>query len=75
MTVLITNWVEDGSLGMVTTFCCHDQAKVESSEILSTLCQWDSSELRIVVIKIFANSLYFPQESSSLLYLDVTTLS
>ena len=29
MAVLITNRVEEGSLGMMTTFCLHDQAKVE----------------------------------------------
>ena len=37
--VLVTDWVEEGSLGMVTTFCCHDQVKVEPSEVLSTLVQ------------------------------------
>ena len=38
MAVLVTDRVEEGRLGMMTTFCCHDQAKVESSEALSTLC-------------------------------------
>ena len=42
MMVLITDSMEEGSLGMVTTFCQHDQAKVESSEVLSILCQLDS---------------------------------
>ena len=75
MAVLVTNLVEEGSLGMVTTFCHHYQAKVEPSEVLSTLLQWDSPKLSIVVVKIFANSPYLPQGSFSFLYLDVTTLS
>ena len=60
MAVLVTDGVEEGSLGMVTTFCHHDQAKVESSEVLSTLCQWVSPKPSIVVVKIFANSPYLP---------------
>ena len=75
MPVLITDGVEEGNLGMVTTFYHHDQANVESSEALSILCQWDSPKLSVVVVKIFANSPYLPQGSSSFLYLDVTTLS
>ena len=39
MAVLVTNRVEEGNLGMVTTFGCHDQAKMESLEALSTSCQ------------------------------------
>ena len=39
MTGLVSNWVEERNLGMVTTFCHHDQAKVEPSEVLSTLLQ------------------------------------
>ena len=58
--VLITNGVEEGSLGMMTTFCCHDQAKVESLEVLSTLHQQDSPEPSMVVVRIFANSPYLP---------------
>ena len=71
---LDNQWVEEGSLGMVTTFCCHYQAKVESLAVLTTLCKQDSPKLSIVVVKIFANFPYLPQGSSSYLYLDVTTL-
>ena len=60
---------------MVTTFCHHDQAKVEPSEALSTLVHWDSSELNIVVVKIFTNSPYLWQGSFGFPYLDITTLS
>ena len=75
MTVLITNGVEEGSLGMVTTFCHHDEAKVESSEVLSILHQSDSPKLSVVVVKIFTNSPYLPWWYSSILYPDVTSLS
>ena len=56
MAVLITDGVQEGSLGMVATFCYHDQAEVESSEVLFTLCQWDSPKLSRAVVKIFTNS-------------------
>ena len=42
--VLVMNGVGEGNLGMVTTFCHHDQAKVEASEVLSVLCQCNSLE-------------------------------
>ena len=60
MVVLITDGVEKGSLGMMTAFCCHDQAKVEPPEAFSTLHQLDSPKPSIVVVKIFANSPYLP---------------
>ena len=60
MVVLVTNGVEEGSLGMVTTFCHHDQAKVEQSEVFSTLLEQDSPEPSIVVVKIIANSPHLP---------------
>ena len=75
MAALVTNRVEEGNLAMVTTFCCHDQAKVGPSEALSTLLQWDSPKPSIVVDKIFTNSPYLPWGSFSLPYLDITTLS
>ena len=75
MAILMTNRVKEGNLGMVTTFCHHDQAKVEPSEVLSTLHQQDSPELSVMVVRIFANSPYLPWGSFSSLYLDVTTQS
>ena len=59
--VLVMDREEEESLGMVTTFCHHDQAKVESLEVLSTLLQQDCPKLSIVVVKIFANSPYLPR--------------
>ena len=75
MAVLVIDGVEQRSLGMVTTFCHHDHVKVEPLEVFSTLVQWDSPELSIVVMKIFTNSPYLPQGSFGFPYLDVTTLS
>ena len=60
MAILITNGVGTGSLGMVTTFCHSDQAKVEPSVMLLTLIQYDLHKLAKVVMKIFTNLPYFP---------------
>ena len=37
MVILVTSGVGEGNLGMVTTFCHHDQAEMEASHVLSTL--------------------------------------
>ena len=63
MDILVTDGVEEGSLGMVTTLCHHNQAKVEPLEALSTLLQQDSAEVSVVVLKIFANSPDLPKGS------------
>ena len=54
----VNNWQEwkKEAWDMMTTFCCHDQAKVESLEVLTTLHQWDSPKLSVVVVRIFTNS-------------------
>ena len=75
LVVLVTDELEEENLGMVTTFCHHDQAKVEPSEVLSTLLQQDCPRLSVVVVKIFTNSPYIPHGSFSFPYLDVTTLA
>ena len=75
MGVLVTDEVEEGSGGMLTTFCHHDQVKVEPLEVLSTLVQWNAPELSIVVVKIFTNSSCLPWESFGFPYPDVTILS
>ena len=74
MAVLITNGVEEGSLGMMVTFCHYAQAKVGSLEVISTLCQWESPKQSMVVVRIFTNSPNLLWGSFSLPYLDVTTL-
>ena len=43
MAILFMDGMGEGNLGMVTTFCHHDQAKVEASKALSALCQCDST--------------------------------
>ena len=35
MVVLVTDGGDERSLDMVTTFCCHDQVKMEPSEVFS----------------------------------------
>ena len=56
MVILITDRVGERNLGMLTTFCHHDQAKVEVSEILPALYQHDSLEPSVVVVRMFTNS-------------------
>ena len=75
MAVLVTDGVGEGNLGMQTTFCCHDQAKVEASEALSDLHQHYSLEPSVVLVRRFTNSPYLPWGSFGFLYLDTTTLS
>ena len=75
MMILVADGVGEGILGMATIFCCSDQAKVEPLVGISTLFQWDSPELGIVVVKIFTNLPYVPWGSFGFPYLDITTLS
>ena len=74
MTVLVTEGVDEGSLGMVTIFCHSDQARVEPSTMLLTLLQYESPEPGIVLMKIFTYSPYFPWGSCGLPFLDLATL-
>ena len=64
MEILVTDGVGEGSLGMVTTFSCHNQAKLEASKALSALHQHASPEPSVVVVRMFAKSpmgvLWFP---------------
>ena len=75
MVILITDGVGEENLGMGTVFCHHDQTKMEASDALSTLCQHDSPEPSVVVVRRYTNTPYIPWETSQLLYLDVNTLS
>ena len=60
---------------MMTTFCHHDQAKMEASNALSALHQCDLPEPSADVVSKYTNTPYIPQGSSHFLYLDVSTLS
>ena len=69
MVVLVTDGVGEGNLGMVTTFCQHDQANVEATEVLSALHQCDSSEPSVVIVRRFTNSPFVHWVSFGFLYL------
>ena len=56
MAILITDGVGEGILGMVTTFCCNDQVKMEASDALSALCQCDSLKPSVVVVGRYTNT-------------------
>ena len=49
--ILITNGMGERDLGMVTVFCHPNQAKMETCDALSALCQCDSSEPNMVVVR------------------------
>ena len=68
MVVLVMDGVQEGNRGMVTTFCHHDQPKVEASEALSALCQHDFLEPSVVEVRSFTNSPYLPWGSLGFLY-------
>ena len=67
--------MDEGSLGIVTTFWHPNQANVEPLEVLSTLVQQDSPKPSVVVVKIFPNPPYLSEGSFGFSYLDITTLS
>ena len=73
--IVITDGVGEVSLGMVMVFCHHDQNKLQASHALSVLCQWDSPEPWLVVVRRYTNTPNIPWGNSQLLYLDVSTLS
>ena len=62
-------------MGMVSTFCCHNQAKMEASDALSTLHQCNSPDPSVAVVRRYTNTPCIPQGSSCFLYLNVSTLS
>ena len=51
MAILVTDGMGEGYLGMVITFCCHDQAKLEASDALSALHQHYLMEPSVVVVR------------------------
>ena len=73
--ILITDGVGKGNLGMVTTFCHHDQAKIEASDAFSNLHQHDPLDPSMVVVRRYTNTHYIPHGTSCFLYLDMRTLS
>ena len=59
---------------MITAFCRTDQVKVEPSDALSMVVQWDSPEPGVVVVKVFTNLPHLPWGPFRSPYLDVATL-
>ena len=73
LAILVMDGVGEGSLEIVTTFCCTDQVKVEPLDMLLTLVQWDIPKPGKVVVKIFTNLPYLLWGSFGSPYLDKTT--
>ena len=70
---LVYRWGGGGNLGMVTTFCHHNQAKMEPSDAFSALWQCDLLEPSVVLVRRYTNTPYIPQGSYLLPYLDGST--
>ena len=49
--ILITDGVKEGYLGMVTIICHHDQVKMKAMDALAALCQCDSPEPTVVMVR------------------------
>ena len=75
MVILATDGVGEGNVGMVTTFCCHDQSMMEASNALSALHQCDSPEPSVVVVRKYISTPYIPLRVLLFPYLDMSTLS
>ena len=60
---------------MVMVFCYCDQARIEACGAPSALCQCNSSEPRMMVVRRYSNTPYIPRGMSHSLYLDVGTFS
>ena len=59
---------------MVTTFCSHNQVKMEASEACTALQQCDLPESRVFMIRRYTNTPFIPWGTSQLLYLDMSDL-
>ena len=73
--ILITNQVGGRDLGLVIVFCHPDQVRIEACDALSTLCQHNLSELRVVVVRRHSNTPYIPRGTSHPFYLDMDIFS
>ena len=61
MAILLTDRVGERNLGMVMVFCHPNQAKMEACDALSALCQYDSSEPSVGMVRRYSNTPYIPQ--------------
>ena len=62
MVILITSGVGKGDLGIVTTFCSHNQVKMEASEVLTTLHQCNSPEPNVFMVRRYINTPFIPKK-------------
>ena len=60
MVILITDGVGKGHLGMATTFCSHNQVKMEASEVLNALHQCDSPKPIVFMVRRYTNTPFIP---------------
>ena len=74
MAIPITDGVGKGDIGMVATFCSHNQTKMEASKVLTACHQCDSPEPRVFMVRRYTNTPFIPQGTSRILYLDVSDL-
>ena len=58
----------------MTTFCSHNQDKVEALEVLNTLHQYDLPDPSIVMVMRYTNTPLLPQGTCRFLYLNVSDL-
>ena len=56
MVILSTNGVGKGDLGMVTTFCSHNQVKMEAPEVLVPLHQCKVTEPSVFMVRGYTNT-------------------
>ena len=71
MAILITDGVGKGDLGIVTTFCSHNQVKMEVFEMFATLHQYNPHESSVFMVRQYTNTLFIPKEppgSSTLMW-------
>ena len=72
--ILITDGVGEEYMVMATTFCHHNQVKMEAPDALCALCQCNSLEPSVVVVRRYTSTPYIPWGTSCFLYWDVGTL-
>ena len=63
MVILISDVVAKGDLGMVITFCSHNQTKMEASEVLTTFHQHALPKPRVFMVGRYTNTPFIPLRS------------
>ena len=60
MAILMTDGLGKGDLGMMTTFCSHNQTELEASEALTAFHQHGLSEPRVFMVRRYTNTPFIP---------------